>query len=495
MPNSRLTKTHLLSSAALAGPILAANVRISSIAAYPGGVRITKSLHGGALAMPGQSRVTYVSLIRAQSIHRAFYLQRLPSSSTITDFIPDGPGSGGPGGEGPGHGWGVDLVAGTIPEFNPYKPQVPESLIALGGDQDGAGREIFDWLEEQQKTIRLQHNITQAGDSTFPYQMIINAHSEQQFTLGSVGKFYHETYGMIHGRYVKYEKMNPSLTPTAPVGLIKNTGILDWIVTNRLEISDPHLVVGIQASYVMPTDGQYGWVIVDGVNLQSIVTEGDNIDIGVPYVWSASGKISPTGNGVVVCRRTRQGGDVTLLRGIAYVRIEGALVDTDAIAQLIADVAQLQEDLAILQDASDLDDALKAINTKLKTLQQQLTAETNQRKAADQAINSRIDNLSYVTAAQLNTAITNLRNEILALLDQLNAKIDQTNAIALEALNKANQALAINIDSIQTQIEMILNWISSESLRPKGKFPVVDGSIPPNLMYNEDGSLIYVETF
>jgi hypothetical protein len=126
----------------------------------------------------------------------------------------------------------------------------------------------FDYIEENQKTLRLQHNITQAGDTTFPHEMIINSHDVKQFKLGSVGKFYHEDYGVIHARYVQYHEMDTTLAPTAPVGLIKLSKQLEWVVTNKLELSDPRLVVGVQAAYVMPKDDQYGWVIVDGVNLQ-----------------------------------------------------------------------------------------------------------------------------------------------------------------------------------------------------------------------------------
>lgn len=449
------------------------NARLLAGVAMPGGLRVTRSSLSYAVGMPGPLRVTNVRILRAQSIHRVFYLPFLDADNEIFGIT----------------GYSVELVAGPIPEFNPYKPQVPESLIEI------AGRDFFDYIEENQKTLRLQHNITQAGDTTFPYQMIINTHTEQQFRLGSVGKFYHEDYGIVHARYVQFDKMNPDLAACAPVGLIKNTASLDWIVTNRLEISDPALVVGVVAAYIMPVDDQFGWVTIDGVNLQALTAEGSNTTIGKPYVWSSPGKVGPSGNGVVVCRRLQQGGDIALLKGRAYIRLEGSFVDTAGIAQLIADVAQLQEDVQTLEDAANITDTLTLINKQIRSLTNQLVAETNSRRAGDTAINNRIDGLNFVSAAQLTSAINALASDIAGQLLTLNAKIDATNLIALDALNKANQALADSTEEIWTQIHLILTWISEEKLRVKGKFPVVDGSIPPNLVYLDDGSLVYVETF
>jgi hypothetical protein len=431
-------------------------------------------------AMFQPKRITGHYALIITSIDDKFELIRLESNSQIFDVES-------------GFHFDYTLVAGQIPEINPYKPQVPESLIEI----PGSGRDLFDYIEENQKTLRLQHNITQAGDTTFPHEMIINSHDVRQFRLGSVGRFYHEDYGIIHARYVQYEKMDRTLTPTAPVGLIKNTGNLDWIVTNRLEISDPHLVVGIQAAYVMPKDGQFGWVTVDGVNLQSMVTEGSGNEIGTGYVWSASGKVGPVGEGIIVCRRLSDGGDVRLLKGRALIRLEGAGFGSIDVhySQLLADVDQLKVDVELLKGASDFAGALTSIESRLTVLNNRINSEHNARQAADAAINSRIDGLNAVTPTQLNAAITLLAGQLETVRQQLSIRIDTVNDIAVEALSKANQALAINLDPIQAQINDILFMLTQEITRAKGKFPLVDGAVPPNLMYMEDGSLFYEETF
>jgi hypothetical protein len=88
-----------------------------------------------------------------------------------------------------------------------------------------------------------------------------------------------------------------------------------------------------------------------------------------------------------------------------------------------------------------------------------------------------------------------LAGQLETVRQQLSIRIDTVNDIAFEALSKANQALAINLDPIQAQINDILFMLTQEITRAKGKFPLVDGAVPPNLMYMEDGSLFYEETF
>lgn len=494
MPNSRITKAGFLAASALSGALRVTAAHVTFVAAMPGPLRVTRvGLYMG-MAIPGAIRVTYVSLIKAQSIHRVFYLGRLPSTSTITSFIANGPGnSGGGDGNPPGHGWELELVAGIIPEFNPYKPQVPESLIKI----DDGGREIFDWLEEQQKTIRLQHNITQVGDTTFPYQMIINTHTDKQFTLGSVGKFYHEDYGMILARYVRFEKMNTELLPPAPMGLLKKTKFLEWVVTNRLELSSPYLCVGVNASYVLPKDGEYGWVIVDGVNLQQMPNTSDSAVVAEAFVWSASGEVKNEGIGTIIARRINEPTDTKLLRGQAWIRLEslseGAVVE--ALDQYIQIINQLVADVEELQAAVGIGGALDTLQSQITVLQARLSAEENARRAADNAINTRIDNLNFVTEAQLNAAIHNVETALATVAAALQSQIDAVNDIAVEALQKANQALSINVDFILEQLSLMLDMIAALNLRAKGKFPVVDGAVPPNLVYLDDGTLVYEETF
>lgn len=475
MPFARLSYARLFAATAMNGALRVTKTGLILAVGNPGTLRISRVNAVLAVGNPGAQRVSDLRLLKAQSLNRLFYLIRLGSTSTINDFNDDT--------------WSYELVAGRIPEFNPYKPQVPESLIKI----DDGGREIFDWLEEQQKTIRLQHNITQAGDTTFPHQLIINSHTDKQFTLGAVGKFYHEDYGLIHARYVQFDKMDRTVSPTAPVGLIKNNGKLDWVVTNRLEISDPYLALGISASYVTPQDKQYGWVTVDGVNLQVLVNDSDDASFHEAFVWSATGKISNSGPGIILARRLNDGTSTTILRGQLYIRLESISEDglVASLQSWFDIITQLQADMEALQEATDIAAFTAAINQ----LKIRLSMEENARRAADAALSKRLDNLNPVTAAQLAQAIAQVNNTITAMQLSLTNSINATHAIAVEALDKANQALAMNLGAIEAQLNLILNQLRAEISRVKGKFPVVDGSIPPNLVYLDDGSLVYTETY
>lgn len=496
MAGIRNTRIALLVGTALAGPVILSRTALTGAVSYPGPLRITRTGLTGAVAYPGPlrisqtqgfavinyrsfMRITYFAGLRVQNLNRVFYLGRLNSTSRINDFTLDN--------------WELELVAGPIPEFNPYKPQVPESLLDI---EDG-GREIFDWLEEQQKTIRLQHNITQAGDTTFPHQLIINTHTDKHYTLGSIGKFYHEDYGMILARYVQFEKMNLDLPGTAPVGLIRKSKNLEWIVTNRLELSSPYLCVGIGAAYTTPTDGSYGWVTIDGANLQPIINESESAANGEAFVWSSSGAVSNDGEGVIIARRTDESTEPTLLKGRAWIRLEslsrGAIVV--ALDEYIQAIAQLQEDVQQLQELTGINGELASLQSQLTVLSNRLLAEENARRQADTAINNRISNLNFVTEAQLNAAINGVETTLASVAAGLQNQINATNAIAVEALQKANQALAFDPSFILEQISLILAMFEAETLRPKGKFPLVNGAVPPELMYLDDGTLLYTETY
>lgn len=445
-----------------------------NVVAMPADTRVSKTNLTSIVAMPANSLATKIVLIQVQSADRAFYLDFFDSTSEIYNLGL----------------WEVSLTAGPIPEFNPYKPQVPEELL------ESSGREVYDWQEENQKTLRMQHNLIQAGDTTFPWQMFQTAHTEKIYTLGSMSRFYHEDFGLILARYVRFDKMDKTVNAAAPVGLIANTGKLDWVVTNRLEISSPDLVVGINAAFITPDDGQYGWAIVDGVNLQPLTNVSGSHALGETFVWSASGQISNAGSGVTVARRLNKSTNITLLQGQAHIRIEslskGSIID--ALEAFIDDVAQLKLDVESLKDAVDIADTLQGINASITVLRNRLTSEEVTRRAADTAINNRISNLAFVTGGQLGTAVSQLQNAITTLQTTLTASIAAAKGIALEALQKANQALALNLGAIEIQISTILEMIRVLDERPKGKFPVVDGEIPPNLVYLDDGSLVYEET-
>lgn len=386
-----------------------------------------------------------------------------------------------------------ELTAGVIPEHNPYRPTIPESLIELGPD-------YYDYAKENQEILREQHNLTQAGDTTFPYQLVMDIHDIKHYNLGSIGRFYHEDYGVILARYVMFDEMVEVTTPHCPVGLFSTKKIdkLDWRVTNDLSKSGPDLVAGINACFVLPDNGKYGWVIIDGPILQQVKNDSTTQAIGEAFAWSATGSVSNTAAGKVIGRRVnKHKTDLSIRAGQMWVRLESAsegkirAIIEDATQELQAAVEALQIQVGELPEAAQL----QAISEELTRVANALVIETSARKAADYAIQEQLSGLNFVTQEQLDAAVEAAANNLTNAVNAIQIQLDEIRAIAVEALDKANQALSINVTALQEQISNILVMMEAERIRPKGKFPLVDGSVPPNLMYLDDGSLVYLETF
>lgn len=149
-------------------------------------------------------------------------------------------------------------------ESNPFRPEPPQSIYGLDLD-------LYQFLRETISNIRAQHNLTQAGDSTFSWEVLTQVNATRLYTLGSFGRFYHPTYGIIQARYCQFESMLASAYPGAPVGILADGNQWRWIVTNDISESHPDLVVGISGPFVTPTNGQFGWVITNGVAVQAAV--------------------------------------------------------------------------------------------------------------------------------------------------------------------------------------------------------------------------------
>src|SRR3546814_9292288 len=70
-----------------------------------------------------------------------------------------------------------------------------------------------------------------------------------------------------------------------------------WVVTNRIDLSDPELAMGIACPYneLVYSGSWYGWVIVDGfVPAEMDVTlDSSEFEWGTEYGWSETGKVKP----------------------------------------------------------------------------------------------------------------------------------------------------------------------------------------------------------
>lgn len=149
----------------------------------------------------------------------------------------------------------------SFSEPNPFRPAAPSNVAGLSPVLEG-------YLQEQATNIRAQHNVAQAGDSTFSWELLTSPDMEPRYTLGSLGRFYHPYYGLIQARYCMFESMDVNLDFGGPVG-IASSGI-PWHVTNIHSLTSEAGLVGLDACYSRSTGGRYGWVIVSGINIHKL---------------------------------------------------------------------------------------------------------------------------------------------------------------------------------------------------------------------------------
>jgi hypothetical protein len=474
----RATRNALMTTTGLQGDARVSKLIFATLTATASDTRVTKVHTATLTATTSDTRVTTIHRFTVASIHNAFVPNLLDSQAEIYGVT----------------GYEIGVTSFSPPESNPYKPTVPESLAAIDP-------ELHELSRENQETLREQHNITQAGDTTFPFQLFTLTHSVKLYNLGSISKFYHDEYGLIHARYVQFDLIDPDTNAGCPMGLIFKHGTLDWVVTNRLEASHPLLVVGVNAAFTLPKDKDYGWVICDGPNLQQIVNDSAGAELGEGFSWSSNGRVSNVASGLVLGRRLNKTNERLIDVGQMYIKLESlsakSVIDELSvfIAGLTSDIEELKDDVTALKAASNIEDTLRSISRTLTALTTRIANEERGRRTADTSINNRISNLDFVTAGQLGNAVSALQNSLEALRQTLLGRITASNELANQALTAANQALAIVSGGLQEQITQILENLAAEISRPKGKFPVVDGSIPPNLVYMDDGSLVYMETY
>src|SRR3546814_15382968 len=101
--------------------------------------------------------------------------------------------------------------------------------------------------------------------STFHWGVLTEVSATPLYNLGSIGRFYHDEFGISIARYCKFTSFEKTIAKATPVGL--NTRLNQhWVVTNRIDLSDTELAMGIACPYnELVSPGSWsGWVIVDG---------------------------------------------------------------------------------------------------------------------------------------------------------------------------------------------------------------------------------------
>lgn len=420
------------------------------------------------LGQDGAVRVTNHGLLLMVSADRTISPSFLGSESEVYDYSAL-----------------LEIDALGVPEPNPYRPDVPQDLH----DLDPV---FYDFYREVQETLRNQHNLIQAGDTTFHWSLMTKITLDKLYTLGSLGRFYHEDYGIIIGRYVQFKSISSGPWLGQPVGRLLQTQKAEWVVTNNLLISREDWVQGFTASLETITEGSYGWIIVSGANLYGIKLDQPTITAkNDSIVWSGFQKSKTGIAGYTWARVLVPGNVASLAPGSAFIHLEGYndLHYIESVTDAFDDdFSDIQTHLGQIDDRLDALEAttLSLGNTlfRLDRLEANLNREVGDRRRADDEL--RVLIAANVSQAQLNVAVTNLTNAFMSADNGLQIQINAIRATA----NSAYDLVTI----LQGQVDLLTATVQSLLAADDGIWmPLVTGTVPPVLVYLDDGSLVRIE--
>lgn len=376
-------------------------------------------------------------------------------------------------------------------ERNPFPAQLPT--------QADSQQEM---LSEQQRVIREQHNKAQAGDTTFDFGLLLKSESTKQYTLGSLGRFFHPAYGLIIARYVQFKDMIESASQGQPVGRPKTAKTVDWVVTNQILKSSADLVMGICFVAETPADGRYGWVVTQGVNPTMIGTNqglvGKQND---EYSWDDIGSLGTGIRGRVVARRWGTPVQSGIRAGELFINIEGmsqadfVAASRSAMAAEIAAVGDHATRLAHIEQilsSSGADAA--AIQANFDALTLRIVNEERIRAREISIIRDMLGG-SIDWSAAILTASNTLRSEFNHADDELRALIVTAQASADRALATLTSwdfpGLTIRVGRLETQLTLLTARV--DAMHGGIWAPVTTGDLPGTLVFNERGECVMVE--
>ncbi len=333
-------------------------------------------------------------------------------------------------------------------EFNPIQPELPAAFAELPVD-------VKEFHQAQTQVLRDQHNKSQAGDSTFPWELLTSLDDTARYTPGSLGRFYHDSMGIILARYVRFTDMVTHAFFCVPVGRLTDASQVSWNVTNDLSKSSAFSVVGLTAALTHPADGQFGWVIISGPNLSSVKTLDSTVDHAKGFAWSGIGEVSAAAEGRVIAR-VIGAGDRFLAPGQVFIELE-SMSDQTVKAVLAQQLTTYDMALAGFNDriatveaaqgATDTDARFTDVNARLSRIARDLTAETRARISDITELRGLMT--GGVTMAQLTSALEGLEVT-------LNLTIADVRVTANSALAQSTTALS-RLDALVTFDPTTLN--------------------------------------
>lgn len=320
-------------------------------------------------------------------------------------------------------------------------------------------------VQEQTQQLREQHNASQAGDSTVGWEFMTKLSKKKLYNLGSQGRFYHDKYGIVFGRYVQFVQMLPGVWITGPVGVLNDATLGPWVVTNDFSKSAPEAVAGIITSYSSPVDYDYGWLLVSGANIVPLKQSG----VFVPgrnhsLVWSGFETVSVGLPGQVLGMAYGLSQDGVLVPGTCHIQSAG-LSKESMNAEILPAIEQADSKASAASTAiSDLatqltpilnGTAAEEVQGQISSLLATISAET-QTRVADIARLANLIGSGSVTAGQLNAAIMGVTDAYVAADSALRILANQANGKADNALS---QLATADIASMKGQLQSIVGGI------------------------------------
>jgi hypothetical protein len=334
------------------------------------------------------------------------------------------------------------------------------------------GGDVESYLDEQAGILREQHNKLQAGDTTFDIARLIKTSTTKEFTLGSLGRFYSEDYGLILARYVRFSDMVEDQLNPAPVGRLASSESVDWVVTNDFAKSGRELAMGIGFFEGIPASGSYGWVVTHGPNPFPLIAETEVIpNQNSSYSWTSTGKVGLASRGNVVCRRWGQAFGYGIGAGTVFIALE-QLSPAELVWAIQQEMAEEVQRITTLEGRVTTTETLIANQgtlitgqaTSLATLEARIAREEATRSRENQALRNLLGTGVDVDAAIL--AGINLVRAEFASAD------DAIRVTATEALRIANQALSFSSgldgSSINASLDALTAQIASIIVRLSG---------------------------
>lgn len=344
-------------------------------------------------------------------------------------------------------------------EVNPYRADVPNV--------------------DQQRIMREQHNLVQAGDSTFHWGVLTEISATALYNLGSVGRFYHDEFGIAIARYVKFTKMVETVAKAVPVGLNRKLN-QPWVVTNQLELSDASSVMGVACPYneLIYSGSWFGWVIVDGFvpAEMDISLDNSSFEWATEYGWSETGKVKPGVDGPSLGTRftttkvpnLKPGEFLVKVNPLSLARLAGLI--TTQLGPLTTQVAGLVTQVNSLTVTVETHtQQIGQLQSQVVGLDNRITSESEavaRQLASMRALIPDVDYKSYVDGQiemltiqmnNQNTIIGQTANNALARVNELELKFEAQSTTALQnqidALNDSMGGLTNRLVGFDTSID------------------------------------------